>query len=70
MSSPVSWTAMIEWWLSDAADWASLRKRSRKTWSLARSDRSVLTAMMRFSRRSRARYTSAMPPLPMTPSSS
>lgn len=55
MSSPVSYTAMIDGWLSEAADCASRRKRAWNVWSLARSERSVLMATTRSSRMSRAR---------------
>src|SRR5215475_1831694 len=70
MSSPVSYTATIEGWLSEAADCASRRNLAWKVASLARSSRSVFTATTRSRRMSRARNTSAMPPRPTMPSSS
>ena len=70
MSSPVSYTATMHGWLSEAADCASRRNLAWKVWSRARSSRRVFTATMRSRRMSRARYTSAMPPRPTTPSSS
>ena len=45
----------MEGWFSEAADWASRRKRAWNVWSLARSSRRVFTATMRSRRRSRAR---------------
>ncbi len=70
LSSPVSYTATTDGWFSEAADWASRRNLAWNVWSLARSSRRVFTATMRSRRISRARYTSAMPPRPTTPSSS
>ncbi len=63
-SSPVSYTATIEWWLSPATDCASRPNRSRAMSSWASSGRSSLTATVRPSRTSWAASTSAMPPRP------
>src|SRR6266540_4143498 len=52
-------------WLRLAALWASRRKRSTKLGSRAYSAKRTFTATGRSSRRSRARYTSAIPPRAM-----
>ncbi len=64
LSSPESYTATIEWWLSPATDWASRVKRALEIGSSARSARSSLTATVRPRRTSSAANTSAMPPRP------
>ncbi len=55
MSSPVSYTATMDGWFSEAADWASRRNRAWNVWSRARSTRSVLMATVRSRRMSCAR---------------
>ena len=65
MSSPVSYTATTEGWLSEAAACASRRKRAWKDGSRARSERRILMATVRPSRVSCPMCTSAMPPRPI-----
>ena len=61
-SSPVSYTATIAGWFSEAAACASRRNRAWNDGSRARSARSTLTATSLPSRTSRPRCTSAIPP--------
>ena len=49
-SSPQSWTVTMCGWWSEAASWASARKRRRKALSSANAACSTLTATWRCSR--------------------
>ena len=64
-ASPRSYTATMLGWLSPAAAEASRRKRSTNAWSAANRSASTFTATSRSSTVSYARYTVAMPPLPI-----
>ena len=67
-STPVSWIVTMFGWRRAAAFRASRRKRSTNASSSANAGRSTLTATSRANISSRARYTTAMPPWPMTSS--
>src|SRR6059058_1526167 len=66
---PVSKTLMMWGWVSRAAVTASRWKRSDSEGSSARSARRIFTATIRANTSSRARHTSAMPPVAMSSSS-
>ncbi|CRH64220.1 Uncharacterised protein [Chlamydia trachomatis] len=66
ISSPVSYTATIFAWFKEAADCASRLKRAWNTESRARSERSILIATTRDRRVSKPRWTSAIPPRPIS----
>jgi hypothetical protein len=54
-------------WLSDASSSASRRNRERRSASLEKTSGNTLIAISRLSVKSRARYTSPMPPAPRSP---
>ena len=66
--SPTVWIGTMWGWLSLAAVWASRVKRSRMSDWKASSGGSTLMATRRWSRSSRARYTTPIPPRPTSPS--
>src|SRR5438132_757306 len=53
-------------WLNEARTFASRWNRATRSWSAVNPSGRILTATSRSSRVSRARYTSPMPPAPMS----
>ena len=62
--------AVMLGWLSAPAAWASCSKRRRRSGSAEKETGRTLIATSRFSRSSRARYTSPIPPAPIGASTS